>query len=151
MMMVITLLDLFRALRRHGATFALTPDGKVDIMLPMGTTLPADLDAALVEHQGEIGNLALAVDLKEPRTWTPAAALAETREMFDRIDVSFLNLPEPGRQRADIDARPVVDAAMALIVHAFEHNSMQVLRLALLEAEGRVIEAIAGAERQHRN
>jgi hypothetical protein len=52
MTMVITMLDLFRALRQHGASFQRTPDGRVDVMLPEGVVLPFNLDAALVEHQG---------------------------------------------------------------------------------------------------
>jgi hypothetical protein len=57
--------------------------------------------------------------------------------MFDRIDARFRDAPEAARQRADLDARSVVDTAMASIVKAFRSNDMSTVRLALLEAEAR--------------
>lgn len=96
---MITRIEAYRALKQAGATFALTPDGKVDVMLIEGTTLPADLDAALVVHQQVIGAIAIATDRKEGRHWHRLVALAETRIVLNRIGARLGELPEPLRAR----------------------------------------------------
>jgi hypothetical protein len=150
MMMVITLLDLFRELRRHGVAFEFAPDGKKVNVLFIAA-LPSNLDALLIENQTEMVDIARAVDLKQPIAWDRSAALGEVREAFLRIGNRFLELPAPMRQHADRTVRPTVDKATNSIAQAFERRDMPTLRLALLEAEGEIVTAIAGAERAHGN
>ena len=113
--------------------------------------LPPDVDAAAIEHQQALVEMALVVDLKQPTKWDLGVAFAELHERSRSITARFAAVPKHLRARVDARARPSMDRGRTLIDTTFKHRDFVALRVALLAIEADVIACIIEAESERGN
>jgi hypothetical protein len=145
-----TLIKVYTLLRQHGAAFVRTPAGSVDVMLPEGLALPADLDAALIRQQRALADLAMFVE-REPVEWSPGAATVELKAHHVRLVRKLADVPKHSREVVAARAKAIVDRGSTLIDRATRRESLQDLRLAAVAIEADIGAIIARVERQQGN
>ncbi len=149
--MTMTLIRLYRLFKEHGGAFAREPNGDVSITLPEGVVLPADVDKELQRQQQDLVALALVIDLKEPRTWDIAAAMAEVAERMAAIEARIADVPKDSRAHVEHRARPIIARGKELVAAAFALADIVALRLALIAIEADLLTLTITAEQERGN